>query len=95
MTTNALMQSVNVVSCLRYRHNKKKKYKLNNQQMFERSKRNLKASWNLTINDSRTQRSINTKAMNSEMVSETIRDFILYTDFYIHILLYHIIALLH
>ncbi len=53
MTMNALMQSVNIVSCLKYRNIKKKKYKLNNQQMFERSKRNLKDSWNLTINDSK------------------------------------------
>ena len=48
---NALMQSVNVASCLKHRNIKKKKYKLNNQQMFEHSKRNLKDSWNLTIND--------------------------------------------
>lgn len=66
MTTNALMQSVNVVSCLRYRHNRKKKYKLNNQQMFERSKRNLKASWNLTVNDSRSQGSNKNKNKSNE-----------------------------
>ena len=53
MTMNALMQSVNIVCCLKYRNIKKKKYKLNNQQMFEHSKRNLKDSWNLTINDSK------------------------------------------
>lgn len=61
MTINVLMQSVNTVSCLKYRNIKKKKYKLNNQQMFERSKRNLKAPWNLTIHDSRSQRSLKQK----------------------------------
>ena len=29
--------------------------------MFERSKRNLKAPWNLTIHDSRSQRSLKLK----------------------------------
>jgi hypothetical protein len=65
MTTNVLLQSVNAACCLKYRNIKKKKYKLNNQQMFERSKRNLKDSWNLTMNDKKHR----TEKMNIETIT--------------------------
>lgn len=45
MTTLALIQPMNFVNCPRHRNNKKK-YKLNNQRIFDRNKRSLKSAWN-------------------------------------------------
>ena len=89
MFTLAITQSV-FVNCLKHRNNKKKKYKLNNQQIFDRNKRSLKSTWDSkNKKEYHTRKSIKTNAVVSTHV---LNDSIMYSEVQLFIIMCYILV---
>lgn len=85
----ALTQSVNFVNCPKHRNNKKK-YKLNNQRIFDRNKRSLKSTWDSkNKKEYHTRKSIKTNAVVSTHV---LNDSIMYSEVQLFIIMCYILV---
>ena len=80
----ALTQPVSFVNCPKHRNNKKK-YKLNNQQIFDRNKRSLKSTW-----DSRNKKDYHSR--KSIKTNVVVSDSIMYSEFQLLIIMCYILV---